>query len=80
MVTKRDTLKALPNIKVLCPTSGLEFDGMKIAAHYMTSHLCRNERAIYSTCELHWVKSFINNPQLVEKINGPNSAPSAASA
>lgn len=80
-MAKREALKVLPHIKILCPTSGLEVEGVgRIAPHYMTAHLCRSGTAIYSTCPLHWVKSFINEPQLVEKINGQNSASSTASA
>ena len=60
--------KKLLSVRVLCPTSGLAFDGMKIEPHYMMVFTTRKALSLYIRCDIHNTTGFINSAMLVERI------------
>jgi len=61
----REKRPGLPQVKVLCPLSGVMFGTMRIEAHYCNASRCTNG-AVHIYCLLHLFKGFISSPQILE--------------
>lgn len=83
VTTPRGADSTILNVQIMCPLSGMSFDGQKITPHELTVRACRGERSLFGVCNFHMVRVFVNDPVIVARClnaKSPISTPPAARA
>jgi hypothetical protein len=73
-MTRTTTKSKLPPLKLLeyaemaCPLSGMSYDLVKIKRHTMIVRLCRDGTSIFCVCNLHRIRLFCTEPNIVRSL------------
>jgi hypothetical protein len=67
-VAKKEGMVVVHGLELVCPFSGVTFDGKVYSKHVLVAKVCRSGMSLTAWCEHHNTRLFVQNAALAERI------------